>query len=85
MALNPLDPAMKLLYSLDESGATATRLNSGQLGTDLNLIPVTASSYDATPANRTRGVGCPTVAPDHLQQRRRAARIQRVLGSLGIY
>lgn len=48
--------AMKLLLSLDESGATATRLNSGSLGTDHNFVPVTDGADPLT------GEGCPTLS-----------------------
>ena len=61
MALNPNDPAMLLLYSLNESGATSTRSNSGQL-TGQDQVPLTDSGYDADQANRVPGEGLPTVS-----------------------
>lgn len=56
---------MKILLSMDESSATATRVNSGSLGALENQIPVTEGTWDSDPAARTVGEGCPTLTDDN--------------------
>ena len=56
MALNPSDTNLKLLFGLDESGPTATRVNSGNWGSAVDLVPYTD---DADPLP---GEGVPTTS-----------------------
>jgi hypothetical protein len=53
---------MKILLSLDESGATSERANSGAVGAVERFLPMTGENYQADQANRTPGEGLPTLS-----------------------
>lgn len=53
---SPTDPAMLLLYGLDESGLTSVRVNSGYLGTAQDLSVYQSSGTDGiVPVDDSRG------------------------------